>query len=529
MTSLIHQSDRWDVDAIHIKNMHPSFVLGFDNYNSWFLADAKPLWAQDKPRGCALTLVPLQIYVCKDVQAHAAAAADAASVDIDVIKWAFCDLLQAFRPAGMPFVSPSDADTHLKSPGAFEVSSRHLYDVIFALSQHAVFTGFHFEVFKLGTKLGTEDNNYYDRLMNATGGNFGDGYLDLAVELYAGRSHYPYVAKPKAEWLEASYANRRTCDRYPIFPGLSQHAGGVTFRRVQHAIKAKIYPVWFHSLKALNASLSLETPNDPSRAYYVDKHDVAAKILAYIEHPKLVSGMRVELRIRGADLLPTWVAMREWLVNHALPAACNECVVASLDFIAVREAARRACVQAAVAGLFDQTQRSEAAPGLAPEWKREQWQRVLSYLGYAHKYWSRGAMNMHDQPWGPPAVAPAAADALLVGPRPKPHTLGLDGNRIADHEHLQPHNWMTELPASALSDEELAVFVWLATHVRRGGQNADMPFFVYYKAPWGRPLGARPAGPGRSRNCRSQHYGSIGALARVMYSWAGPDWINRFR
>ncbi len=538
----------WDVDGIKAYDINPEFVTACQMSATWVLCDAKTPYAFDEIVGIQITKEPMLLYI---YAAPGRVAADDVKARLAVAQTALCSELEA-RARNRLFIDPAtEYPWQLRHRGKRTVSSTHLSDALRVVANLTSFEGLSLGAVWFGMKIAAEDDGFYEKLVNAimATGASDQSYLDLATEIGAHRSPGPWVTKQSHQFA----GGQGHCFIYPMFPGLGEGAGGVTFNNVTYVngvlephdppddvdgdvameradadadddvlIKVKAYSVWAHLLKEGNcrARLPLLVPMKENRVtakndWFKKRALGIHKLYQRIRRPSAASGLRVELRLPINQLDPDWPSMKERLLEMAR-ATLRTIYAKPLSLTSVIRELHGALQQAAGAGLFE-AESCRIFPGKAPRWKVEQYYRLMAHFGFVSKYWSDKAMSLHDAgaSWGPPVVIDVGPD----GPRPAaPAVVISDHKSLEMINSLNPASWLEEV---VLSDDELGIYQHLCSFPggpRRRGKR--LPFYVQYRSGFGNP--------GRKQS-RSLGYASVKALARVIWIWAGEDWINRIR
>ncbi len=539
----------WDVDGIKAYDINPEFVTACQISATWVLCDVKTPYAFDEIVGVQITKEPMLLYI---YAAPGRVAAEDLKALLADAQTALCSELEA-RARNRLFLDPAlEHPWQLKHRGKRTVSATHLYEALRVVANLTSFAGLRLGAVWFGMKIAADDDGFYEKLVDAmmmTGAS-SHSYLDLAIELGTNRSPGPWVAKQNHQFA----GDQTDCFTYPMFPGLGEGAGGVTFNNVTYAynvlkphgpprrghdvdgdvavepadadadvlIKVKAYSVWAHLLKEGNcrARLPMLVPMKENRVTakkdWFQKRIIGIhKLYQRIRRPSAASGLRVELRLTRGQLDPDWQTMKEKLLVMAR-ATLRTIYCKPLSLTSVISELHAALRQAAGAGLFE-TESCRFFPGKAPRWKVEQYYRLLAHFGFVSKYWSDKAMSLHDEgvSWGLPVII----DVGPAGQRPAAPVVVISDHRALELiGSLNPACWLDEV---VLSDDELGIYQHLCSYPggpRRRGKR--FPFYVQYRRGFGNP--------GRQQS-RSLGYASVEALARVIWIWAGEDWINRIR
>jgi hypothetical protein len=529
----------WDIDGLKAIDVEGNFPLEVGvGVATWTLSDRPELFATDSPGGMRVTSYPMQLYIhpsdtyAGNLKADLEGIQDVLVRELVELSCAKMFLTGHRDPAGRA------APRQLKHLGKREVSSDHLSKALEATMAHPVFAGFRLSAMGFGQRIEATDSAYYEKLRAALVNSVAShhSYVDIAVELGTDTSNSPCVVLPTDRWTDiARYADY---DKYPAFPGVSPGAGSVTFKKVTPTAlglmpsrlyagmgteiqKVKVYSVWAHHLANCNevahVPLLVARKNGDTlvgRSWFHHQLPGITSLYRQVLTPIAASGIRVEFRVTLAYMQEHWGDMRTLLL---------EWLQSTLATIKVGVLRRQAVVHqlwlfirdAYMAGLFDQ---SSGVQERAPNWKADQYHRLLSSFGFSCKYWSRGACAHGPYHWGPLAGhVPAQAAGPVQHGAPK---------SLEQVDTLNPKMdvWRADLPATDLNELELAIYTWLVQRGPPAGRSVDFPWYVFYQnvpdangVVWGNSL-AQP---------RSKGYASRQVLARCIAIWAGPDWINR--
>ena len=387
-----------------------------------------------------------------------------------------------------------------KGPSA-RVGGAHLDAALLELAHHFEFSLWHFS---FGLKLEARDMFVtLGRLHSALTAAFGQedvqmlwssSFLDLGTEFLTQGG--VVVVKP-CRRIPGSNQNV-----YPLFPLLGQGYGGFTCSfppEGQELKKMVFYPGgWKHALIKAGSLPLLASPAATLRWFQRMRGPVRKLLdtLAAWEDP--MGGVRFEVRCTPQISWDDQQAFLRLAVQHGLPLA----LALDLPKDAILAKANEAYLAVTDAGLWGL---AGGENSIAPPWRKQLYHRLLSTIGFSHRFWAKLACRQANAPWhGPPQLAPLIPPPAAPAPPPR------EGEPLAPT--LDPRD-MGPLAEADLTADEQAVLARLPTKSSRGGG-----FCCYLQPPWG-----------GGRLPRTKAYLTKPALARAIWQWAAGDWPNRVK